>query len=750
MGRQIERLRALLPRGGALAPEAWVTRHRTVLTVLWLHVVGVPVFGLFRGETVGHVLIEATPILCIAAVSSQRTFVSQRFQSILAALGLLTSSAVLVHLSGGLIEMHFHFFVMIGLIAMYQDWRPFLAAIGMVAAHHAVIGLLDPHGVFNHPPAWASPWKWAGIHALFVLAASAAQVTSWRVTEDQHARAAEEIRRSERRFRALIENASDAVTVMDALGDIRYESASVARVLGYPTGSRLGTSAFEFVHPDDHAKSEAVLSAVLAHPGRTMPLELRALHADCSWRWLDARITNLLEEPDVAGVVANFRDITERKELEERLAHQAFHDALTGLANRALFLDRTEHALATLRRLGTGHVAVLFLDLDDFKTVNDGLGHAAGDAVLVELGSRLTATLRAVDTCARLGGDEFAVLLEGLADPPEAFEIGGRVLETVRDPITVDGTTVALNASLGIVITDGVDDAADLVRNADLAMYKAKAGGKGRYEVFERGMHEAVVHRLELKADLRRAVRNDEVVPHYQPIVELASGAVVGAEALARWAHPTRGTLLPISFIELAEETGLIVPMGRALLRRACADAAGWAAVAGRKPTVSVNLSARQVQDADIVGDVRQALTETGLAAERLTLEITESTLMAEPDAASEKLRQLKALGVKIALDDFGTGYSSLSYLERFPVDALKIDKSFIDALKAADEAGPGLVGAIVGLGERLHLHVTAEGIERGDQVTELLGLGCGLGQGFHFARPMPNAELAALIATRV
>ena len=718
--------------------------------MLWLHVAGIPVFGLFRGGSLPHLLVEASPVLALAAAASQRRFISQQIQSILAALGLLTASAVLVHLSGGLIEMHFHFFVMIGLISMYQDWRPFLAAIGMVAAHHAVIGVLEPHGVFNHPAAWASPWKWAAIHALFVLAASAAQVTSWRLVEDEHARSEAEIRGSERRFRALIENASDAVTVMNAEGEIRYESSSVAGVLGYPPGSRIGTSAFEFVHPDDHAKSEAVLASLLNHPGRTMPIEVRALHADCTWRWLDARISNLLDEPDVAGIVANFRDITERKELEERLAHQAFHDALTGLANRALFLDRTEHALATLRRLGVGHLAVLFLDLDDFKTVNDGLGHAAGDAVLVELGRRLPAAIRTADTCARLGGDEFAVLLEGLVDPQEAFEIGGRVLETVREPITIDGTTVALNASLGIVVTDGVDDAADLLRNADLAMYKAKAAGKGRYEVFERGMHEAVVERLELKADLRRAVRSDELIPHYQPIVELATGTVVGAEALVRWQHPEKGTLPPAAFIELAEETGLIVPMGRALLRRACADAAAWPSVAGRKPTLSVNLSPRQVQDIDVVADVRQALADTGLPPERLTLEITETTLMADPAAAAETLHRLKGLGVKVALDDFGTGYSSLSYLERFPVDALKIDKSFIDALQACDAAGSGLVGAIVGLGERLHLHVTAEGIERGEQVAELLGLGCGLGQGFHFARPMPNADLAALLAANL
>jgi diguanylate cyclase (GGDEF)-like protein/PAS domain S-box-containing protein len=741
----LARVRALLPRGGALAEDAWLARHRTILTVLWLHVIGVPIFGLIRGNGPLHLVVEVAPILAIAVAAAQRRILSPRIQSVLAALGLLTSSAVLVHLSNGVIEMHFHFFVMIGLIAMYQDWLPFLAAIGMVAAHHAIIGILEPHGVFNHPAAWNSPWKWAGIHALFVLGASAAQVTSWRVVEDQHERAAEVVRASERRFRALIENASDAVTVMDAEGSILYESTSVERVLGHRLADRKGESAFSFIHPDDIARSEAVLMTVLGSPGRTVPLDVRGLHADGTWRWIEAQITNLIDQPDVGGIVANFRDVTERRELEARLSHQAFHDSLTGLANRALFLDRTDHALASLRRLGAGHLAVLFLDLDDFKTINDGLGHAAGDAVLTELASRLRDTVRTVDTCARLGGDEFAILLEALLTPEEAFEIGARVLETVREPITVDGNVLSLNASLGIVVTDGVDDAADLVRNADLAMYKAKAGGKGRYEIFERGMHEAVVERLAMKADLRRAIRHDELVPYYQPIVELNGGIVVGAEALVRWRHPERGVLAPAAFIGLAEETGLIVPLGRMILRRACLDAASWAPVDNRLPSVSVNLSARQVQDGDIVADVAAALAESGLSPSRLTLEVTESILMADPDAAAAKLAQLKQLGITLALDDFGTGYSSLSYLERFPVDALKIDKSFIDGLAAIEAGDTGLVGAIVGLGERLRLHVTAEGIERPEQVRELVGLGCGLGQGFHFARPMPNEELAEL-----
>jgi diguanylate cyclase (GGDEF)-like protein len=451
----------------------------------------------------------------------------------------------------------------------------------------------------------------------------------------------------------------------------------------------------------------------------------------------------------VSGFVANFRDITDRKNLEDQLAHQAFHDPLTGLANRALLLDRIDHALATARRDPKRHLALLYLDLDDFKTVNDALGHEAGDKLLREAADRLAAGLRPGDTASRLGGDEFAVLLEGLPDRDLAYEIGARLLESLQAPFDASGEGVFVNASIGIAVSTGLDDAAGLLRNADLAMYRAKNEGKGRFEIYEAGMHAVVVDRMALKADMRRGLAEDEFEPYYQPIVDLETGRITGVEALVRWNHPERGVVAPVAFIPLAEETGLIIPIGSRVLHRACADAAKWLAEFGdRAPkSMSVNLSPRQIQDPGVVAEVELALSQSGLEPSALTLEITESFLLDDTESAAVTLAQLKALGIRIALDDFGTGYSSLTHLDRFPVDVLKIDKSFVDALGSNDGERSSLVGAIVNLGMMLGLHVTAEGIEGSGQLASLRSMGCELGQGFLFAKPMDAAALCETMA---
>ena len=744
-------LAALLPEGRTLAPEMWRTRHRFILGLLWFHVPAVVVFGLYRGVGIAHSLLEAAPVAACAFLATPAA-TNRTIRSSVAAVGLMVSSAVLVHLSGGVIEVHFHFFVMIGVIGLYQDWRPFLVAIAFVAAHHGIIGIIDPEEVYDHAAAWNSPLKWAGIHAFFVLCASAVSVASWRVIEDGHHKSRTALEASERRFRALIEQSNDVVTVVDADGTIVYDSPSSARVLGYSPGERIGANGFAFVCPEDLPTASTVIGELLSQPGAVAQMELRAPHRDGSVRWLEVTVTNLLEEPAVGGLVANFRDITERKALEDQLAHQAFHDPLTGLANRALLLDRVDHALSAARGRAGARLAVLYLDLDDFKTVNDGLGHAAGDAILHMAADRIAACLRPADTACRLGGDEFAVLLEDLHNPAVAYEIGGRVLEAMRAPFELPDAVVSLNASLGIVISVGTEDAAALLRNADLAMYRAKGQGKGRFEIYEAGMHAAVVERLALKADLRRAVDAGEFVPYYQPIVDLQSGRTVGVEALVRWRHPERGLLPPAAFIELAEETSLIVPIGIQVLRRACLDTVEWQQRLGPAAprTVSVNLSVRQLQHPSIVDDVSEALRQSGLPAAALTLEITESTLLDDADAAAQRLEALKLLGVRIALDDFGTGYSSLSYLDRFPVDVLKIDKSFIDALALGSDERSPLVGAIVGLGATLGVHVTAEGIEEPEQLAQLKEMGCELGQGYYFAHPLPAAELAQHLQHRV
>jgi diguanylate cyclase (GGDEF)-like protein len=436
--------------------------------------------------------------------------------------------------------------------------------------------------------------------------------------------------------------------------------------------------------------------------------------------------------------VLNARDISERRAFEEQLQHQAFHDPVTGLANRALFVERVRHAVARSRRDEDG-IGVVFVDLDDFKTVNDSLGHAAGDQVLIEVAQRLTGSIRASDTAARFGGDEFAILLEGIASVQEAADAAERVLEAMTAPMRLDHKELVIRASLGISLVEPGEpaDAEELVRNADAAMYIAKRDGKGGYRLFEPAMHEGVLARLELRADLQRALQRDEFELHYQPVVRLEDGTVSGVEALIRWRHPERGLVAPGDFVPFAEETGLIVPIGRWVLREGCRQARALQNLhSGGEPlTMAINLSAKQLQHSDIVADVRDALDESGLDPEHLTLEITETVLMTDANLAVRRLEELKELGVRLALDDFGTGYSSLSHLSRFPVDVLKMDRSFLS--EGASPKASELATAVVALGGTLSLEVVAEGIELPEQWDTLRDLGCDLGQGFYFARPM-------------
>jgi len=555
---------------------------------------------------------------------------------------------------------------------------------------------------------------------------------------------------SEARFRSLVQNSSDVVTVIGANGEITYESDAMRRVLGYEPATRVGRSFMLDVHPDDHELVDAMLSGLLAVEGASQTAVMRVRHVDGSWRWVESIGQNLVHEPAIAGVVLNFRDVTDRKRLEDQLQHEAFHDPLTGLANRALFGDRVSHALALMARHPTDRAAVLFIDLDDFKVVNDSLGHAAGDELLTAVSERIRACLRRQDTAARLGGDEFGILLEN-TDERLAGEVAERILDALRQPFSVAARQIFVQASIGIAVgsdagAPGAGETADeLLRNADAAMYTAKARGKGRHEFYQAAMHASALRRLELRGRLEASLDAGEFVLHYQPVVELAGGAMVGVEALVRWRQPDGHLAQPGEFIPLAEETGLIVPLGRWVLEEACRQGAEWHRLhPARELSIAVNVAPRQLQDSEFVDVVRTVLAGAGLPASSLVIEVTESALLDVGDVTISAIGELKKLGVRIALDDFGTGYSSLSHLRRFPIDVLKIDRSFVDGIDGEDAGERALVRSIVRLALSLDLEIVAEGVERHEQVVGLTALGARLGQGFHFGRPMEPEAIEA------
>jgi diguanylate cyclase (GGDEF)-like protein/PAS domain S-box-containing protein len=555
--------------------------------------------------------------------------------------------------------------------------------------------------------------------------------------------------RVEARFGSLVRNSSDVVAIASADGAIQYMSPSVERVLGYRQTDAQGRNILEMVHPDEVDGALTFLGAVAEVSGAPAKVEWRVRHRDGSWRDFEILCTNLTADPDVGALVLNGRDVSERTALERQLAHQAFHDPLTDLANRALFQDRVDQALARADRTDCG-LAVLFLDLDDFKTVNDSLGHQAGDVLLAEVAGRLVAAVRATDTVARLGGDEFAILLEDVGEI-EIRHVSDRVTQAIRAPIDLDGRRIFVSASIGIAPTmAGLRTTQELLRGADVAMYSAKGRGKGLAQVFEGSMHAEVVSRLALDADLRGAIDRGEFTIEYQPVVVLPGDRLSGFEVLLRWRHPVRGLVPPDQFIPLAEDTGLITQIGRYVIDEACRQARAWQRTfpLASDLSISVNLSARQIQDAEIVATMRAALERSGLAPESLILEITESVLMHDTDTTLSRLRELKALGVRLAIDDFGTGYSSLSYLRRFPVDILKIDKSFIDNVASRTDAMV-LTRAIVDLARSLGLKTVAEGVELHEQAVELEAIGCDMAQGYLFARPLDPSSVEQLLSSR-
>jgi diguanylate cyclase len=596
----LTRLSTLLPEGGRLPDQVWQRRHRVIVRVAVAQTVALAALAAVLGTTPVSVLLLAAGVaypLAFLAVPG----VNRGGRSAATTLSLLGASIALVALTDGLTEAHFHFFVVIGLVALYQSWVPFGIALLVVVLHHGAVGTLFPHEVFGHGSATTDPWAWAGVHAAFVLAASLAHLAAWRLNEQQGLR-----------------------------------------------------------------------------------------------------------------------------------------DPLTGLANRTLLSEATGRLLA--RR--SGEVSVLFLDLDDFKDVNDSRGHAAGDELLVAIAERLSGCVRPGDVVARLGGDEFAVVVAGGADV--ATVIGERMLVALAAPFIVDGRPLAVHASIGLAETGTASDRtpATLLRNADLAMYMAKAHGGHRVQVYADGMAQAAQSKAELLQDLAGAAADGQLEVHYQPTIDLTSGVPTGYEALLRWQHPTRGPVPPAEFVPLAEEGGHIVAIGRWVLTQATRQAAAWSAERGRPIGIAVNLSPRQLADDDVPAAVQAALAASGLPARQLTLEVTEGVLVRDVDQVIAQLRALRALGVRIAIDDFGTGYSSLSYLRRLPADIVKIDRSFVQDLDSGGRSTT-LVASIIELARSLHLDVVAEGVETAEQHAVLTGLACSHAQGYLFGRPLPAADQA-------
>lgn len=560
-------------------------------------------------------------------------------------------------------------------------------------------------------------------------------------------REASALAQRELRFRSLVQNTTDVILICTADGHLTYHSPAAEVEWGYGPNDLQGRPLEDLIHADDRIAYRELWTSLLGAPSKTCKTELQIKKADDSFRYVSLVLSNRLEEPSVAGIVATAQDITDHKAFEELLSQQAFYDSLTGLPNRALFRDRLEQALSRGARRH-GRVGLLFLDLDNFKQINDSFGHGVGDELLKHVAARLKETIHSDNTIARLGGDEFVVLIEFVAADSDATQIAERIAESIKAPFSCNDHSFVMSASIGLTISDaGHTNWDSMLRDADIAMYRAKSAGKAQFVVFDSSMQTDVLARFILENDLREAVRQSQFVVYYQPIVTLAAGIVTEVEALVRWQHPTRGLILPGEFIPQAEASGMIIPIGKWVLGEACRQVAVWQREFPKSQplTVSVNLSSLQFQQPTLLDEIKYALDQSGLSASSLKLELTESALMKNVESTVATLWKLKELGVRIAIDDFGTGYSSLAYLKRLPIDVLKIDRSFVTGI-CEDEEDKAIVHAIVAMAKSLNLSITAEGIETESQLSMLRSMTCEQGQGYLFHRPLDGTAFEAVM----
>ncbi len=549
----------------------------------------------------------------------------------------------------------------------------------------------------------------------------------------------------EQRFRALVEKSWTGVALLDSDLGFSYAGSSTERLLGYTEQELIRTSFLAYVHPRDRQGARDSFADLAGKPNQEAHGELRFLHKNGTWVWLEVSGQNMLHDASVGAIVLNYRDITQRKATEKQLEYQAYYDALTGLPNRLLFRDRIVNAIAQARRHRRG-IAVMYIDLDHFKLVNDGLGHSVGDALLSEVAARLQGSIRASDTISRLGGDEFTILINDTSSSEAVFGVSRKILQSLARPFRVQGHELFVTASIGISIfpADG-DDVETLLKCADSAMYRAKELGRNQAQLFTASMNERYVRRLALEQSLHHAMERQELDVYYQPIYDRMKRRVVGLEALIRWHHPVRGIVEPGEFIHLAEETGLIVPIGQWVIHRAFSQLREWHDSGLRDLRVSVNISAPQLQQSNIVENLLSALEEHGLSPQSVQLEITESVAVQNIELTMQVLREIKRHGIGIAIDDFGTGQSSLMYLRRFPIDTIKIDQAFVRDV-TSDDSAAAIVSYIINLAHTLRLNVVAEGVETEEQYSFLRLNGCDQMQGYLFSKALPAANASEYV----